>query len=199
MKSGKQFVCIVVFMTAGWTAAANLYRYTDQNGTLVLESMIPPEFVSKGYEILNEQGQVLKVVPPAPSAEELAKMKAEKERQEMQSARDEELMKLYRFPEDVDRAKASWMSRLDVEIKLKRNQLTIRQTELDELRSQAAALERVNKPVPETLLQQMQEVQALMETINVDIQKVEARKVEDDKQFELDKQRVAELVKNKQK
>ncbi|AJQ93127.1 hypothetical protein [Gynuella sunshinyii] len=199
MKSGKQLVCIVVFMTAGWTAAANLYRYTDQNGTLVLESMIPPEFVSKGYEILNEQGQVLKVVPPAPSAEELAKKKAEQERLEMQSARDAELMKLYRSPEDVDRAKASWMSRLDVEIKLKRNQLTIRQTELDELRSQAASLERVNKPIPEALLQQMQEVQSLMEAINVDIQKVEARKVEDEKQFELDKQRVAELIKNKQK
>lgn len=62
--------------------ATELYRYVDDKGTTVLSRQgVPPEHISKGYEVLNDQGRVVKVIPPAPSAEEMKHILAERARQ----------------------------------------------------------------------------------------------------------------------
>ena len=47
--------------------AAELYRYVDDKGVTVLSRQgVPPEFIAKGYEVLNDQGRVLRVRPSGP-------------------------------------------------------------------------------------------------------------------------------------
>ena len=49
-----------------------LYRYVDSRGVTVLDRQgVPPEYVGKGYEVLNQRGRVVQTIPPAPSADEL--------------------------------------------------------------------------------------------------------------------------------
>ncbi|MBP8237047.1 MAG: DUF4124 domain-containing protein, partial [Pseudomonas sp.] len=72
--------------------AAELYRYVDDKGTTVLSRQgVPPEHISKGYEVLNDQGRVIQVIPPAPSAEEMKRILADKAR----ASSDAQLLRLY--------------------------------------------------------------------------------------------------------
>ena len=59
--------------------AGAFYRYVNEEGVKVLDTSIPPEYVQNGYEILNKNGQVIEVVPPAPSEEEIAEKQTEQE------------------------------------------------------------------------------------------------------------------------
>ena len=64
---------------AGVSAQQLLYRYVDEDGRLVIHHTIPVEYVQRGYEILNANGQLIEVVPPAPSADELERADAERQ------------------------------------------------------------------------------------------------------------------------
>ena len=50
--------------TAGATAA-ELYRYQNEAGITVVDWAIPAAYVGSGYDVLNESGQIVHVVPPA--------------------------------------------------------------------------------------------------------------------------------------
>lgn len=83
--------------------AAELYRYVDDKGTTVLSRQgVPPEYIGRGYEVLNDQGRVIQVIAPAPSPEEMKRILADKAR----ASSDTQLLRLYSTPEDVERARA---------------------------------------------------------------------------------------------
>ena len=47
------------------TPGIELYRYVDRHGVTVLDRQgVPPEYVGKGYEVLNQRGRVVQTVPP---------------------------------------------------------------------------------------------------------------------------------------
>lgn len=96
--------------------AQNIYRYEDSSGRTVFNATIPPEFVSKGYTVLNSRGQVVQVVPPAPSAEEVAVLRAEAEARRRQQEADALLLRLYRSPEEVERKRDERLTQLDTQI-----------------------------------------------------------------------------------
>ena len=50
---------------AASVTAAEPYRYQNEDSITVVDWVIPAAYVSSGYEILNESGQVVRVVPPA--------------------------------------------------------------------------------------------------------------------------------------
>ena len=51
--------------------AAELYRYQNEAGVTVVNWAIPAAYVTNGYEVLNEAGQVVRVVAPAKTDTEL--------------------------------------------------------------------------------------------------------------------------------
>ena len=56
---------ILLGACAASVTAAELYRYQNEDGITVVDRVIPGAYVSSGYEVLNESGQVVRVVPPA--------------------------------------------------------------------------------------------------------------------------------------
>ncbi|MCG4452701.1 DUF4124 domain-containing protein [Pseudomonas sp. MMS21-TM103] len=132
--------------------ATELYRYTDDQGVTVLGRQgVPPEFIGKGYEVLNDQGRVIKVIPPAPSAEEMQRLLADKAR----AKSDAQLLRLYSTPEDIDRARDRKLAELDGLIGVARSNLQSARLQQDNLQSQAADHERAGRKVPEQLLVQI--------------------------------------------
>lgn len=102
--------------------AANIYRYVDRNGQTVFDSRVPPEYAKNGYTILNDRGQVIEVVPPAPTAEELAAIAAaaeeernQEEARKAQQEADNLLIRLYRSPEEITRKRDDKLRQLDVQ------------------------------------------------------------------------------------
>ena len=57
-------VCAVVLLAQmPDSQARELYRYTNDQGNMVVDYQVPPQYVPNGYEILNEKGMVIEVVP----------------------------------------------------------------------------------------------------------------------------------------
>src|SRR5690606_24390056 len=117
---------LLLTVTLGFAldAYANTYRYKDDRGRTVHGSTVPPQYVKNGYEVLNDRGQVIQVVPRAKTPEELAAEEATREQREAEEAiaraqreKDNLLLRLYRSPDEIARKR-------DERVKLIDGQLT---------------------------------------------------------------------------
>lgn len=178
--------------------ARQYYRYKDDDGQIVINSSIPPDFVPRGYEIVDDKGVVLRVVEPQLSEEEINKRAEETARVEAERARDAELMRLYRNPIDVDRAMLTWLSRLDMEIRLKNNRIAILRTEFNELQADAADLERSGQEVDADILTGMADLESQIDRLRDDIANIELRKEAAEARFQAERERVKLLFERHQ-
>lgn len=150
------FTCAAL-LTTGLVHAQSLYRFKVE-GRVVLKDHVPPEYSHLGYEILNNQGMVVKVVPPAPTAEELAQRRAEeaakKARQDAiaaQRASDQDLLRLYARPSDVERSRKRKADEIESYMQLQRRRIADLEQKLEKAQQQAANFERRGQEVPPDL------------------------------------------------
>lgn len=178
-------------LTATLADAAELYRYTDERGVVVLDRHgVPPQHIGRGYEVLNEQGRVVRVVPPAPTAEEMQRQRQEKAR----AAADVQLLRLYASPDDVERARKRKLAELDSVIGITQSNLQSLRTQQEMLRAQAAQHERAGREVPQNLMTQIANLEKEQSGLQRDQARYQRAKVEADASFARDRKRVAELL-----
>ena len=172
-------------------SAVELYRYTDERGTTVLSRQgVPPEHIGRGYQVLNEQGRVIRVIPPAPTAEELRRMQLEK----AQALSDVQLLRLYSTPEDVERARQRKLAELDGLIGVARGNLQSVRNQQDNLQSQAAEHERAGREVPAHLLAQIDNQVAEQARLKSDIERYQALREQSNANFDADLERLKQLT-----
>lgn len=129
--------------------AVELYRYVNDKGVVVLDRQgVPPQYIGKGYQVLNDQGRVIRTVPPAPTAEELRQRKAA----QAQASSDAQLLRLYSSLEDVDRARERRLAELDGLSSVARGNLQSLKLQQANLQGQAANQERAGRPVAQALV-----------------------------------------------
>src|SRR5699024_6353418 len=134
--------------------AVEYYRYTDERGITVINRLgVPPHLIGQGYEVLSEQGRVIRVVPRAPTPEEFRVLQEEKE----QARKDRQLLLLYTRLEDIDRARERKVADLDGQISIAQGNLLSVNSLQAELREQAASQERAGRSVSPQLLQQIKQ------------------------------------------
>jgi len=173
--------------------AAKFYRWIDAQGNTFIQSYIPPESVVGGYEIIDDAGIVLKTVAPQISDVDRHAADAAQLSKEMQRARDLELLKLYRSPKDVDRAMNTWLSRMDMEARLKRNRIRIKENEYDKFQATAANQERIGQEVAPELGQKLAAINLDIAKYNREIRAVELRQEESRAEFMIDRNRMVTL------
>jgi len=184
-------ICISLASTT--TLAAQFYRWVDEEGNTYIQSYIPPEFVAGGYEIIDDAGIILKTVAPQVSDAEIKANEAAQISADMQRARDEELLKIYRSPSDVDRAMKTWLSRMDMEVRVKRNRIRIKENEFDGLQARAATMEKAGQEIDPDLLNQMKTIELEIDQFKLEIREVELRQDESRGEFMLDRDRMVIL------
>jgi hypothetical protein len=108
---------------------------------------------------------VVQTIPPAPSADELRDAQAAK----LQSDADAHLLRLYTSVEDVDRAKNRRLAELDGLIVVAQGNIQNLVAQQGALQTQAADQERAGRPVPKTLLDQMDDLRDQQQNLKVDI------------------------------
>lgn len=140
-------------------SAAELFRYRDANGVVVLANTIPAEYATQGYTVIDHRGRVLRVVPrqlsEAELAERAAELAAEQEREAARLARrqaDEDLLRLYSTPEDVERAMARKLASIEGAIDTVRANIQRLRTQKRNLQGQAAEIERGGEPIPSNII-----------------------------------------------
>lgn len=174
-----------------WVSATEMYRYTNAQGVTVIDRQgVPSEFIAKGYEVLNDQGRVVRVVPPAPTPEELQKLLADRER----AKSDVQLLRLYSSPEDVDRARARKLAELDGLIGVATGNLQAARLQQSNLQKQAADQERAGREVPQQLLSQINSQRDEQARLKKQIQRHQAMRKKAESSFAADRSRIGELL-----
>lgn len=186
-------VVLIALLSLNSVWAQQFYRWIDENGNTNIQNTIPPEYVSGGYEVIDENGVVLKIVEPEMSEAEKRALETEAVNAEMRRARDEELLKMYRSPTDVDRAMKTWLSRMDMEIRVKRNRIRIKENEYNTLQERAANQEKSGQDVDPELLSKMKEIELEIDQFELEIKQVELRQEESRSVFMRDRDRMIEL------
>ena len=167
------------------------YRYVDSRGGIVLDRQgVPPEYVGKGYQVLNERGRVMQVVPPAPSADELQRQRVDK----AQADSDAQLLHLYSSVADVDRAKARKLAELNALVAVAQGNLQNLSTQHSNLQSQAADQERAGRVVPQSLIDQMNGLRDDQSNLKAEIVRYQDSRKQVDASFAGDRIRVQHLL-----
>ena len=147
--------------------AVELYRYTNDEGNPVIDYQVPPEYVKKGYEVLNDEGVVVRVVPRELTEEERKEADARKRLEaealaEQQRLRewDEALLLRYSTIEDIEAAQERALRNLRIRVSiLKSNKRSLKQ-QVENYQAQAAEMERMGKQVDEARLQAIADLQS---------------------------------------
>lgn len=137
---------------------ATLYRWVDENGVIHYTDRLPPSEVEKGHAELTEQGLRVRVVPPAPSLEEI-RMEKELQHLRAQQARlidqqksaDRALLRTFSSVEDLLMARDRKIAVIEAAIQIDRGNIRRQQEWLQERRAEVTSMEQENKPVPQQL------------------------------------------------
>jgi predicted RNase H-like nuclease (RuvC/YqgF family) len=178
-------------------SAANMYRYTDENGQIVISSTIPQEATKRGYDILSNNGRVIETIPPAPTEEEIAAREAEKQRQKElaeQREQDRALLKRFSHPDQAVKAMHRKIRELEGLIQLKRGNISVISSQLDNEQSRAANMERAGREIPEGTLEKIRRLEAQIRDIEREIASQTQEIDELRKAFEDDIERLEEVT-----
>ena len=195
------FASTLLMLSVGNVAAGQLYRYVNDKGVQVIDDAIPPEFVSRGYEIIQEDGTLLRRVPRQLTEEELSlrntdesRRRLQEEEEERMRAWDESLMLRYSGIEDIEASEQRAMRDLQIRISIQKSNLISLKAQVEREQQQAADLERRGVDVPEdlsttidTLRREVEDTEQSIEVRREEIKQVKAS-------YQRDKDRFATLL-----
>jgi chromosome segregation ATPase len=173
-----------------------MYRYINDQGNVVVGYQVPTTDVKKGYEVLNEDGIVIEVIPKELTEEErehvsaqekiLQAAEAEKERLRLW---DESLLLRYSTIEDIEAARTRALSSLLINVSiLKSNTRSLKQ-QVENYQAQAADIERRGREVDVQRLAVIEDLQGEIESTERSIadRKQEMEAVKADYQMDIDR------------
>ncbi|MEP9319036.1 DUF4124 domain-containing protein [Pseudomonas sp. LABIM340] len=170
--------------------AVELYRYVDDRGITVIDRLgVPPQYIGKGYQVLNDQGRVIREVPPAPTAAEIEQRKADAAR----ASSDQQLMRMYTSVDDVDRARDRKLAELDGLASVAKGNLQSLKTQQANLQARAADQERAGRQVPDDLVAQLSNLRSDEQRLQQDIARYQQLRTQAQKSFAADRARFAQL------
>ena len=198
------FVLCLLFLLAGSffanaedakTKSKVLYRYINEQGSKVIGQTIPPQYVRAGYEIVAVNGEVIKVVPAAPSDADAERVAKEKKIAKIQERIDLQLRRTYSNANEIDAAKARFLhdSRNNINI-LQANLLSVN-AQLKQQENHAASLERNGQKVPDEVINNIATLQNEAKDAIAQIKQREIEVQEASDKFDADKKRFMEISK----
>ncbi len=179
----------------------DLYRYYDGEGKMVIDYRVPAEYAGAGYEVLNEDGVVIKVVPKELTEEEkqqrnaleIQQAAAEAERERLRKW-DESLLLRYSTIADIEDMRERSLRDLRIRVSiLKSNRRSLKQ-QVENYQSQAADLERSGREVDVDRLQVIEDLQREISATDRAIAEREREIQEVSTGYQADIERFAQLL-----
>lgn len=131
------------------------FRYENGDGVTVIDDQVPPQLAHKGYQVLNQAGRVIEVVPRALTDAErrqpnnrVIQAQLRKEEEARQARYDDMLLARYSTVEDIDAARKRRLNEIRVRINVLKGTVANLKQRLETEQAQAAELERSGMPVP---------------------------------------------------
>lgn len=171
--------------------AGESYRYIDSKGGVAISRQgVPPDSIARGYEVLNDQGRVIRVVPPALSREEMQLQLDQRD----QAAADAQLLRMYSSVEDIDRNRARGLQELDGVIDVARGNLQSIRLQQSQLQQKAAEYDRAATPVPEDVVSRINNLKAEERRLQDDIKRYQDTRLKTEASFNAERQRFVNLT-----
>lgn len=186
------------------TASAGFKCWTNNEGVRECGDAVPPEYAQKGHREISETGITLHKTSRAKTPEELheereeqarlAAIEAEKERERRErAARDHVLLSTFTTEEDLLLARDGQLAAIDTRVMHTQQVLHHLERSLEQLRADAAQLERNGKELTPELMEKITSVQKQIETSRAFIEERAQYKAELSAQFDADLTRYREL------
>lgn len=156
--------------------AEPMYRYRNAEGNVVVGYQVPPGSEGGGYEVLNEKGMVIEIVPRELTEEERKHQDAqEKLLEEAQAEQerlrkwDESLMLRYSTVADIEDARRRGMGDLEIRLAILKGNRRGYKQQIENYQSQLANAERAGEDVDMERLREIEALQKEIESIERDI------------------------------
>ena len=158
---------LLVLGTTQALAAEKLYRYRNAQGNVVVGYQVPAHAVKGGYEVLNDEGMVIDVVPRELTEEEKKAKDVQNQldaaaaaEQERLRKWDESLLLRYSTVMDIEAARNRALGDLQIRVSiLKGNRRSLKQ-KVENLQAQAANMERAGMTVDVERLRGIEQMQS---------------------------------------
>lgn len=151
-------VTATIFVVICSSANAQLYRYKNEEGVVVIEDKIPPEFVAKGYDILQRDGTLVRRVERQRTQEELeqqiskdSEKRLRKEEERRLQEWDASLLRRYSSEEDIQAAQERAKRDLQMRVSILKSNLNTIKSQIEREQKKAADIERRGGQVPEAM------------------------------------------------
>ena len=174
---------IFLFLTSE-VMAAKFFRFTDENGKMVVSSSLPPEVSQKGYDIVNEMGVVLETVAPRKTKQQLREELANKARMDEEARRLKEqkqldfiLINSYTDISDIERARDNELISKERDIMLLKQNIRRLTRLVEDTQTRAARDERLGKEISKSLLSEIEGYKDRIDGEGKEVKKVESHKI----------------------
>jgi chromosome segregation ATPase len=181
-------------------AQAKIKCWTNSDGIRECGNAVPPEYAQQGHDEINQSGIRVKRHERAKTEAELAeeaRLKAiedEKRRlAEEQAGHDRVLLNTFASEDEIVMARDGKITSIKTEIRLTRRSMNSAEERLNQLRKQAADLERAGKPVPEKLDKDIRQAQTQIKEYEEFVRNKQAEKSKIHHQFKTDVERYRKL------
>ncbi|MDB4542803.1 hypothetical protein N9241_01025 [bacterium] len=143
-----------------------LYRYYNAEGNMVVDYRVPAEYIAGGYEVLNDDGVVIKVVPreltedekQAADAQQRLDAEAQAEEERLRKW-DESLLLRYSSVADIEAARERGLRDLRIRLSILQSNKRSLKHQVESYQAQAADLERSGKEVDVARLRTIEDLQ----------------------------------------
>lgn len=192
---------LILALISPMVYAAKLYRF-KVDGQVIMKDHVPPEYAQMGYEVLNDQGLVVKRVQRAATPEELAAKEAKEaikaariERIRVRREADQGLLRIYSKPEDVERARKRKVDNINGYIGLQQRRITDLTEKLEKAQARAANYERSGQEIPVDMRLEIAQLQNQIRESHSNIKIRNTEKVESTKVYAEEYSRMLLLLK----
>ena len=184
--------------------AASIKCWKNKDGVRECGAMVPPEYAQQRVEVVNDKGQVVKVLPRALTAKELeaAKLaeleKKKQERREIEKKRqDLILLRTFTTERDLELSRKSKVDAIKGIIDITSSNTKTLQKNLRELQKKAADYERGGEAVPKSLVEDMTSLKSQIKDNENFVAKKQQAIISLEKKYDSDLNRYRELKKVK--
>lgn len=150
--TGLMLAVVCVTSVANDYRGQKYYRYTNEEGVVVMSNSVPKALIDNGYEIVTITGRVLEVIEPALDPSILKAREQERTEAKRIAEWDQELRRRYSSVADIENARERKVANLEVNLSILRNNISSIDKQIIKQQEKAARIERSGKEVPESLL-----------------------------------------------
>ncbi|NRB37281.1 MAG: hypothetical protein HRU20_02300 [Pseudomonadales bacterium] len=144
---------VLILSSPLWAAASGeYYRYINDSGILVIDNDLPVKYASKGYDVINKHGRVIRHVDAQVTGDALLAAKAAQKRlakednlRQAQEQYDMSLLRRYSFVTDIEAEKKRKIREMEISVSILKGNLNSVRSELESEYEKAAQVERTGR------------------------------------------------------